>query len=84
MRGSCVIILAVIFGVISGNVSAAGPRCEFELDRVDKLLRCYSLQNLTVLESFIGDDGPVKVQVVNQPLDTFHLSSARTSATNDG
>lgn len=83
MGSSSVLVVFAIFClvIISGLTTSANdtPRCEFALEprAVDKLVRCYSLGNLKLLESFIEDDRPVKVQVVNGPLDTFHLTSAR-------
>lgn len=85
MRSSVVVARAlaiVILAVISGLALAENPRCEFVLENTaaDKLVRCFSLSNLTLLESYIEDERPVKVQVVNGPLDKFHLSSARAIA----
>lgn len=80
------VLVAIIIAVISGLVFAVSPRCEFALEpqAVEKLVRCYSLNNLTLLGSFIEDDRPVKVQVVNGPLDKFHLSSAHASDDDGG
>lgn len=75
--GRALAVFCVISGLLPVVLLADSPRCEFALEphAVDKLVRCYSLDNLTLLESFIEDERPVKVQVVNGPLDTFHLSS---------
>lgn len=73
-------VLIVLVAVISG-LGAERPRCVLDLEAgtAEKLVRCYSLENLTLLERFIEDDRPVKVQVVNGPLDEFHLFSARAN-----
>lgn len=74
---SLVLHVLVAVTVISG-LGADRPRCvlDIEAGTAEKLVRCYSLENLTLLERFIEDDRPVKVQVVNGPLDKFHLFSA--------
>lgn len=94
MRSSSAVVAVIgqtlAFCVIIRLSQAAAtsiPRCEFDLESektVDTLVRCYSLKNLSLLESFIEDDRPVKVQVVNGPLDKFHLTSARSSSDYDG
>lgn len=90
MGSSSVLVVFAIFClvIISGLTTPAidTPRCEFAIEprAVDKLVRCYSLGNLKLLESFIEDDRPVKVQVVNGPLDKFHLSSAHASDDDGG
>lgn len=93
--GQVVLVLfSVVVVVINSTtdqqqpVSHSRPRCEFEVEirTSEKSLRCYSLPSLTPLERFIGDGRPVKVQVLNGPLETFHLNSAVRSGDdgNDG
>lgn len=70
-----VVVITSVHGVLIEGQRENTPRCEFSLS--SHTVRCYSLANLTVLERFIEDDRPVKVQVINGPLDKFHLGSAR-------
>lgn len=81
MAGSVAALLLLICSAVISALGAPGPRCEFDIgaQAAEKQLRCYALDNLTLLEQFVSDGRPVKVQVVNGPLDKFHLFSARAN-----
>lgn len=82
MVRSVLVAVNLLFVISASSLGAQQrPRCEFNLEArsPDKQLRCYSLDNLTLLEQFVADARPVKVQVVNGPLDKFHLFSSRAN-----
>lgn len=71
--------LILIVWLCGGSIAiekVEGQRCEVDLETrsAERIIKCYGVYSIGDLEKF-ADERPVKVQVINEPEDRFHLQN---------